>query len=74
MTEPAGADCGRHADKKSCFLRQQSRRHVSPERRLDRPLELGMPGRPKLRSNRLVCCLLSSNHRTPPDEGVATTD
>ena len=73
VSEPSCADRGRHADNPRGFLREQSFRDLAPERRLDGFLELRMPRRAELRTNRPVRGLLTTNHRTPPDRGVATT-
>ena len=68
------ADRLRHADHSRGLDGQQALGDLGPERCLDVPLELRMPGRPQLGSDRSICSLLTTCHSTPPGRGVATTD
>ncbi|TQL85577.1 hypothetical protein FB560_1199 [Microbacterium saperdae] len=73
VSEPSRADRGRHADTPCRFPRKQTLRDLAPKRRLDGLLELRMPRRAEHRPNRPVRGLLTTNHLTPPERGVATT-
>ena len=73
LTEPPRRDRGRHADRPRRLLRKKPLGDSIPERDLDRTLILRMPRRAQLRPHRPIGSLLTTNHPTPPHQGVATT-
>jgi hypothetical protein len=73
VVEPPLRDRRRHTDDPGRLNGDKPLGDLDPKRGHDGSLELRMTRRPQPRAHRAICCLLTTNHHTPPNRGVATT-